>query len=71
MDLVWSEGAMELSIARVGHFNHIALAYTLHRMEIELDISLFSIVGPAGVRTSGRFRGHGDCPSGSETSLMV
>lgn len=71
MDLVGCEGAMELAIGRVDHFNHITFANTLHLMEIELDISLFDIVGPAGNGASGRFGGHDDYPSGSETGAMV
>ena len=61
MYLVWGEGAMELSVASVDHFDHISLADTLHLMEIELDISLFAIFGSAGSRVSAKSRGHDDC----------
>ena len=71
VDLVWCEGAMELSIGRVHHFDHISLANTLNRLEIECDISLFGIFGHAGSRASGRFGGHDRYSSGSGTTVMV
>ena len=75
MYLMWGEGAMELSVASVDHFNHISLTNALHLMKIELDISLFAIFGPAGTRASAKSRGHGDCffdySSGSDTSVML
>ena len=61
MYLMWGEGAMELSVASVDHFDHISLAAALHLMEIELDITLFAIFGPAGTRASAKSRGHDDC----------
>lgn len=60
MDLMRCEGAMELSVSRVDHFDHISLANTLHRLEIELGISLFAIFGQAGIRATVRFGGHGE-----------
>ena len=75
MYLMWGEGAMELSVAGVDHFNHISLADALHLMEIELDISLFAIFGPAGTRASAKSRGHddyfSDYSSGSERGVML
>lgn len=71
MDLVWCEGAMELSIGRVHHFDHISLANTLHRLEIECDISLFGIFGHAGSRASERFGGYDCYFSGSGRIVMV
>ena len=75
MYLMWGEGAMELSVASVDHFDHVSLADTLHLMEIELDITLFAIFGPAGTRASAKTRGHddyfSDYASGSERSVML
>ena len=61
MYLMWGEGAMELSVASVDHFDHISLSDALHLMEIELDIALFAIFGPAGTRASAKSRSHDDC----------
>ena len=66
MDLMWCEGAMELSIGRVDHLDHISLADTLHRLEIRLDISLFRIFGQAEDGAAARFRGHDDYSSGRD-----
>lgn len=58
MDLMRSEGAMELSIGSVDHFDHISLANTLHRVEIEVNISLFPIFGQAVIRATARMGAH-------------
>ena len=60
MYLMWGEGSMELPVASVDHFDHVSLADALHLLEIELDISLFAIFGPAGTRASAKSRGHDD-----------
>ena len=60
MYLMWGEGAMELSVGSVDHFDHISLANALHLTEIELDITLFAIFGPAGTRASAKCRSHDD-----------
>ena len=84
MDLVWCEGAMELSVGSVDHFDHVSLANTLHLMEIELNISLFRTdislfrtdislfsIGHAGLGASGGLGGHDDYCSGNEASATV
>ena len=71
VDLVRGEGAMELPIGSVDHFNHISLANTLHGLEIELGICFFSIFGQAGTRATAIFGGHDDCCSGYEKRVMV
>ena len=58
MNLVRGEGTMELSVSGVDHFNHVSLADTVHRLEVELDISLFPVLGQA--RATARARSHDD-----------
>ena len=65
VDLVRCEGTMELPIGSVDHFNHIPLAYALHRMEIIFDISLFGILGRAGTGASALLGGHDEYCSGN------
>ena len=60
VDLMRCERAMKLSVGGVDHFNHVSLADALHLVEIELDISLFAIFGPARSRAGANVGGHDD-----------